>query len=405
MIAPHVPPWLTLVGLGEDGLDGLSAAARRAVASADLLVGGRRHLALVGATGGRTLAWASPIEATFPAILARRGQAVCVLASGDPFFYGIGSVLARTVPAEEMRCLPQPSAFSLAAARLGWALQDCDLVTLHGRPLERILPLLRPGARLLALSWDAATPAALAGLMAQRGFGASRLTLCEAMGGPRERLRPALAASFDLPGVDPLNTIAVEVVADASARVRPLTPGLPDHWFEHDGQITKARVRAITLAALAPRPGGLLWDIGAGSGSVGIEWMLMHPANRAVAVEQHAERAARIRRNALAHGVPDLRVVEGRAPAALDLPQPDAVFVGGGATAPGLLDRCRAALPAGGRLVVNAVTVESQGAIGSAFAAMGGELATISLATADPVGRFHGWRAAMPVTQWVWVKP
>ena len=399
-------PWLSLVGLGEEGLDGLSTAARAAIAEAALVVGGRRHLALVGPTPGEQHAWSSPIEASFPAILARRGSPVCVLASGDPFFYGVGSVLARTIPAAEMCCFPQPSAFSLAAARLGWALQDCGLVTLHGRPLERIVPWLRPGARLIALSWDGGTPAALATLLAARGFGASRLTVCEAMGGPRERLRPTLAEGFAMPGIADLNTVAIEVAATPGARVRPLTPGLPDDWFEHDGQITKARVRGLTLAALAPRPGELLWDVGAGSGSVGIEWMLQHPANRAVAIEREPERAARLRRNAATFGVPDLHLVQGSAPDAFPgLDTPDAVFVGGGATTPGLLDRCRDALRPGGRLVVNAVTVESQTILGAAFASHGGDLVTISLAAAEPVGRFHGWRAAMPVTQWIWTKP
>jgi precorrin-6Y C5,15-methyltransferase (decarboxylating) len=329
-----------------------------------------------------------------------------VLATGDPFMYGIGSVLARHISADEILCLPQPSAFSLAAARLGWAQQDCVLATLHGRPLERIAPLLQPGARILVLSWDERTPGALADLLVRRHMGASRLTVCEAMGGPRERLRSVTAAAFALDDIAALNTIALEVVADPGARVRPLTPGLPDDWFEHDGQITKARVRAVTLSALAPQPGELLWDIGAGSGSVGIEWMLAHSANRTLAVEGHPGRAARIARNAAALGVPDLRIVEGQAPPALDgLPKPDAIFIGGGATAPGVIEACVAALHRGGRLVANAVTVESQMVLGAAFSTHGGDLVTLSVAQADPVGRFHGWRPAMPVMQWVWTKP
>lgn len=399
-------PWLTLVGLNEDGLDGLAADARLALAEAELVVGGRRHLDLIGPTRGEQRPWRSPIEDTYPGILARRGSPVCVLATGDPFCYGVGSVLARHVPAAEIRCLPKPSAFSLMAATLAWALPDCMCLTLHGRPLELILPVLRPGARILALAWDGRTPEQVAALLAARGFGASTIHVGEALGGPRARLRSARAESFDLLAIDPLTIIAIEVVAARDARVTPLTPGLPDAWFEHDGQITKARIRAVTLAALAPRPAELLWDVGAGSGSVAIEWMLTHAACRAVAVERHEARAARIRRNALSLGVPDLVVIEGSAPDILaGLPRPDAVFIGGGATTPGMLDLCRQVVPAGGRLVANAVTLESQALLNEVLARHGGELCTINVAQAKPVGRFHGWRAAMPVVQWVWVKP
>ncbi|WP_131194161.1 precorrin-6y C5,15-methyltransferase (decarboxylating) subunit CbiE [Lichenihabitans psoromatis] len=399
-------PWLTLVGIGEEGLDGLSSAARRAVMQAELVVGGRRHLALVGDTPGTHLPWGSPIEATFPAILARRGSPVCVLASGDPFHYGIGSILARHVDPGDMTCLPHASSFSLAAARLGWALQDCELVTLHGRPLQRIVPFLRPGKLIMALSWDETTPVALAALLVARGFGPSRLTVLEAMGGPRERITSALARDVCLDRVDPLNVVAVEVLADATARVPPITPGLPDDWFEHDGQITKSRIRALTLSALAPQPGGLLWDVGAGSGSVGIEWMMLCPDNRTVAIESDPVRASRVARNAASFGLADLRVVETRAPDGLqDLPRPDAIFIGGGVTSPALLDFCLGALGPGGRLVANVVTLEGQMLLGAAFATHGGDLVTVNIAQVDPVGRFHGWRAAMPVTQWVWVKP
>ena len=398
--------WLTIVGIGEDGLDGLSPAARRAIAQATLVVGGHRHLALAGVVAGATLAWPSPPEAAFPAILARRPEPVCVLASGDPFFFGIGSLLMRVVAADEMTCLPASSAFSLAAARLGWGLQDCALVSLHGRALETILPQLQPQARILALSWDGTTPARLAHVLAQRGMGRTQLTVCEAMGGPRERVRTATAGAYDFGAIDPLNIVALEVVADPGARVIPLAAGLPDGWFEHDGQITKREVRAITLAALAPRKGELLWDIGAGSGSVAIEWLLRHPANRAIAIERRAERGARIGRNALALGVPGLQIVAGAAPEALaGLPQPDAIFIGGGALAPGLLDLALAALASGGRLVVNAVTIETQAEMARRFAGLGGEMLTINIARAEALGGFSGWRPAMPVVQWCWEKP
>ena len=393
--------WLWLVGIGEDGLDGLSPAARGLLAQAELVVGGARHLRLAGPLGRRTLAWPSPLTDALPDIVALRGRPVVVLASGDPFFYGVGTLIAQHVPAEEILCLPQPSSFSLAASRLGWSQQDCALVTLHGRALERVIPHLLPGAKILALSWDGETPRKAAELLVARGFGSSRLVALEALGGPRENRREATAAQWPHEPVDPLNVLAIDVVADKNARMIPRSPGLPDDWFEHDGQITKRDVRAITLSALAPEGGELLWDVGAGSGSVAIEWMLADPHNRAVAIEAHATRAARIARNALALGTPDLRVVEGRAPDGLDgLPQPDAIFVGGGATATGVMDRAIAALRPGGRLVVNSVTIETQALLAKLYAAHGGELVSIQIAQVEPVGRFSGFRPAMPVVQW-----
>jgi precorrin-6Y C5,15-methyltransferase (decarboxylating) len=399
--------WLSIVGIGEDGLDGLSPAARTLIAQASLVVGGKRHLSLVAAAvRGETLAWPHPPQAAFPAILARRDDSVCVVATGDPFFYGVGSLLAQLVPAEEIVCIPGVSSFSLAASRLGWAVQDCALVTLHGRTLERIVPHFQPHARILALSRDQTTPPRLAELLVRHGFPDSRIAVCEAMGGPRERIRRATAGAFDLDGIDPLNLVAVELTASAGARVIPLAPGLPDAWFEHDGQLTKQDIRALTLAALAPRQGELLWDIGAGSGSIGIEWMLSGASNRAVAIERDPVRAGRIARNAASLGVPDLTIVVGAAPAALqDLPPPDAVFIGGGATASGLIDAAWSALRSGGRMVINGVTIETQAVLIDRFKTMGGSLKTIQIAHADAVGGFYGMRPAMAVTQWSAFKP
>jgi precorrin-6B C5,15-methyltransferase / cobalt-precorrin-6B C5,C15-methyltransferase len=398
--------WLAIVGLGEDGIDGLPPAARALVAQAELVVGGRRHLALVQPISAETYVWPSPIEDALDAIEAWRGKPVCVLASGDPFFFGVGTMLMRRFSPSEMVCVPATSAFALAAARLGWSEQDCAMLSLHGRPLEAIVPHLHPEARILALSWDGTTPARLAALLAARDMGRSKLTVCEAMGGPRERIRTGEAEGFALDDVAALNTIALEVSAARGARVLPRTAGLPDDWFEHDGQITKRDIRAITLSALAPRRGELLWDVGAGSGSVAIEWILADPVNRAIAIEQRADRAARIARNALALGAPDLSVVAGKAPRALEgLLAPDAVFVGGGGTAGGVIDRVVDALKPGGRLVANAVTLEMQAASVEWRACWGGELVQIAMAHAEPVGRFLGWRAAMPIVQWRWTKP
>lgn len=339
-------------------------------------------------------------------VLARRGQSTCVLATGDPFHYGVGAELARLIPTDEIVCHPQPSAFSLAAARLGWSLPDCECVSLHGRALERIIPVLQPGARILALSWDGSTPGRIAELLKARGMGASTITVLEAMGGPRERIRRADANRFDMAGIDPLNTMAVEVVAPQGARVVPLTPGLTDSWFENDGQLTKAEMRALTLAAIAPKAGELLWDIGLGAGSVGIEWCLRHPRNRCIGIEERPERAERAQRNAQELGATALDIRIGQAPEALvDLPAPDAVFIGGGASEPGVFDAAWTALKPGGRLVVNAVTLETETLLGTLYVKHGGTMRRLALSRLEAVGGMHGWRAAMPVTQWVVTKP
>ncbi len=409
-IAPETaasPPWLSIVGISEDGIDGLGATARGLIAAAEIVFGGRRHLALAAPLiRGAARRWPSPFDGAADEVLRHRGRPICVLASGDPFHYGVGAVLARRIDAREMRVVPAPSAFSLAVARLGWSLPDTILLSLHGRTLDLVRPHLQPGARILALTSGGEGPADLARLLTQSGFGRSRLIVLEALSGPSERIRSTRAAEFAYGTVDALNTVAIEVAAAPDACILARSPGLPDNLFEHDGgQITKREVRAVTLSSLSPRRGELLWDIGAGSGSVGIEWMLAAPPfMRAVAIEKRADRAARIRRNAAAFGVPGLEVVEGAAPAALaGLAAPDAIFIGGGASA-SVIDTAAAAVRAGGRLVVNAVTLETEALLIARHAALGGELIRIAIARAGAVGEKSGWRAAMPVTQWVWTK-
>jgi precorrin-6Y C5,15-methyltransferase (decarboxylating) len=405
--------WLSVVGIGEDGVDGLSSVARKLIAGAEIVFGGKRHLALAAPLiRGEARAWPSPFEQGVADVVAARGHAVCVLASGDPFHYGVGAVLARHIDPGETLVVPAPSAFSLAAARLGWALADCALLSLHGRALDLVRPHLQPGARVIALTSDGDGPAALARLLAESGFGGSRLTVLEALGGARERIRATAAASFDLGTVDPLNTVAIEVAAAPGARVIARTAGLPDELFEHDGQITKREVRAVTLSALAPRRGETLWDIGAGSGSVAIEWMLADVSLHAIAIEKRADRVARIARNAAAFGVPGLEIVHGTAPEALAAviarqrgqSSPDAIFIGGGCDA-GVLDAAIAALRAGGRLVVNAVTLQTEALLIAQHQTVGGTLTRIAIAHAEPLGRTTAWRPALPVTQWSWVKP
>jgi precorrin-6Y C5,15-methyltransferase (decarboxylating) len=406
------PRWLSIVGIGEDGVDGLGAVARGLVSGAEIVFGGRRHLTLAAPLiRGAARPWPSPFDGAVAEVAALRGRQVCVLASGDPFMHGVGGALARRIDAQEMLVVPVPSAFSLAAARLGWALQETALLSLHARALDFVRPHLHPGARVIALTSDGAAPAALARLLTEIGFGQSRIIVLEALGGPRERIRTTTAAGFDIGAVDALNTVAIEVVAAPGARVIARAAGLPDALFEHDGQITKREVRAVTLSALAPRRGEFLWDIGAGAGSIAIEWMLADQALRAAAIEMRPDRAARIRRNAAALGVPSLDVVEGEAPAVLaSLARPDAVFVGGGA-GESMLDAAVTALRPGGRLVVNAVTLATEALLLARHAALGGELVRIAVVRASPVGGTSdsasplAWRPAMPVTQWVWEKP
>jgi precorrin-6Y C5,15-methyltransferase (decarboxylating) len=389
---------IDVVGVGAGGWADLPETSRAVLRGAEQVLGGPRLLALLDASvTAQRVALPSPL---LPALgdAVRTDQRLVVLASGDPMFFGIGSTLIRLgVP---VRVHPVPSSVSLAAARLGWALEDVDVVSVVGRPLELVHPAVQPGRRVLVLVGTSDGADEVRRLLAGRGYGASRLTVLERLGGPDERIATQ-------PGPhDPLAVVAIECVADAGTVPLPRTPGLPESAYDADGQITKREIRALALAALAPVPGQLLWDVGAGSGSIGIEWMRTHPASRAIAVEPRADRRARITANAAALGVPGLQLVGGSAPEALaDLPVPDAVFVGGGVSAAGVLEACVAALPAGGRLVANGVTIETESVLAHWHARLGGTLTRIDVQRAEPVGGFTGWRPAMPVTQWTWVKP
>lgn len=389
-------PWLTVVGIGADGLEGLGGRARAALGRAELLVGGARHLAFLPEDGRPRLAWRSPLAATLDEIAGWRGRPVAVLATGDPFWHGVGRLLLGRFPREELAILPHVSAFQLACSRLGWPLEETRPLSLHGRPLDRLRRHLAPSRRLLVLTADGEAPGAIGALLAQAGFGASRAWVLEELDGPAERVRALTAA--DLPGrrFADLNLLALEL---AGPDLHP-GPGLPDERFRHDGQLTKAEIRAVTLAALAPRDGELLWDVGAGAGSVAIEWLRAGRAMRAVAVEREPERARRIALNARELGVPELEVVQGAAPEALaGLPSPDAIFVGGGLAAPGLLDRCWDKLRPNGRLVANAVTVAGEAALLAFHAGRGGKLLRLALSRAEAVGGQLVWRPAVPVTQ------
>ncbi len=396
-------PRLTVVGMGDDGPDGLAPAARAVVEQARVVVGGQRHLDLLGQGEQERIPWPKPFGTLNETLerLHHRGHAVCVLATGDPTCYGVGSILAERFGTDEVRIIPAPSAFSLTRARLGWAAQGVQTVSLHGRPLALLQPFIQPGVRLLVLSSNANTPGEVARMLRKRGYGGSRLTVLSHLGGEKERLHAATADSYRASdAVADLNTLAIECVADPDAVLVPRTPGLADELFEHDGQLTKREVRAITLAALGPVPGQLLWDIGAGCGSIGIEWMRAHPDCRAIAIEPDARRIEMIAANGAALGTPGIEVVKGRAVAALEeLSAPDAVFVGGGITESGLLEHCWSALEPGGRLVANVVSVEGEAVLDAWQRTRGGSLTRIAVTRCEPLGRFRGWRPMMPVTQ------
>lgn len=388
-------PWLTIVGLGEDGPAGLSQASRESIARAEAIFGGPRHLELVGA-GARGHPW--PVPFSVAPVLERRGRKVVVLASGDPFWFGAGGTLVRHLRPGEWVCHPAPSTFSWAAARLGWRLEETLCLGLHAAPLSRLRPVLARGLRLICLMRDGAAVAELAAWLTGAGFGDSRLWVLEALGGPRERIRQVDAARFDLSDI--LAPVAVAIEADGAMGL-PRSPGLPEDLFVHDGQITKRHVRALTIAALAPRPGECLWDLGAGSGSVSVEWCLAAPAALAHAVECRPDRAANIRANADAFGLGHrMSVHQGDWPGSLDaLPRPDAVFVGGGLDR-AAFERLWAVMPDRARLVVNTVTLETESLVAELHDRLGGTLVRISIEEAAPLGRMRGWVPARPVMQW-----
>lgn len=388
-------PWLTIIGLGENGLASLTDASRDALARAEIVFGGPRHLALVGA-GARGRAWPVPFDVA--AVLAKKGSNVAVLASGDPFWHGAGGSLAAHLAPSDWRCFPAPSTFSHAAARLGWRIEDVACLGLHAAPFSRLLPVLASARRAICLVRDAQAVTSLAAWLVQNAQNEAQLWVLEALGGPMERVRQMQADGDGFPDISALVAIAVQPVGHLATALS-MVPGLPDANFAHDGQITKAPIRALTLAALAPRPGELLWDIGAGSGSVSVEWC--RAGGRAIAVEQRRDRVANIRANVDAFGLAgQMTVLEGAAPAALTgLAVPDAIFVGGGANQ-GLLQGLWDTLPVGGRIVCNGVTLETESLLAEWHGAKGGALMRIDLAQAAPLGRMRGWAASRPVVQW-----
>ena len=404
-------PWLTIIGIGDDGIQSLTPPALVLVRAARTLIAPQRvldsnDLASLGLGDCEIVPWTMGVKPTLELLQARRGTPVTMLATGDPMHFGIGATMRRSLGTDEMLVVPSPSGFSLAAARMGWALQEVACISLHGRAVAGLQPHILPGNRILALTSTGRTVHEVAEMLVARGYGGSSLTVLEHMGGEAERAE-TLAAD-EVGTHDPqqkrfadFNVLAVECRAGEGAQILAPVPGLPDDAFSHDGQLTKQEIRAVTVSALQPCPQALLWDVGAGCGSVAIEWMRAARGAQALAVETDEERRAMMARNALALGTPRLEIVEGSAPGALSgLPAPDAVFIGGGLATDGVFEACWDALKPGGRLVANAVTIESEARLAEMQAEHGGSLTRLAVSRAEPVGRFTGWKPLMPVTQW-----
>jgi precorrin-6Y C5,15-methyltransferase (decarboxylating) len=397
--------WLSVIGIEEDGLAGLSSAALELLNGADVIFGGARHLAMLGNQKAKRLSWGVPFSKNMAEIEKLRGQKVVVLATGDPQWFGVGAMLARSFSVDDICTIPTRSSFSLAASAIGWSLNNVQCFTLHGRAFSGIARHVSPRARLLALTKDGQTAVKIAAYLEGCGFGASRIVVMEHLGGENQRIRQSTAHGFDMPDIAALNIVAVECIAGPKARWHSRLAGLPDDAFQHDGQLTKSVVRAATLAALKPFPGAVLWDVGAGCGSIGIEWMRAADDAKAIAIERNAGRVQLMAKNTEYLGVPRLQIVEGTAPGALSgLATPDAIFIGGGLTGKGIFAACLKALVDGGVLVANGVTLESEAKLIALHAKYGGSLTRISVEQAVPMGGFHGWQQAKPVTQWRLVK-
>lgn len=391
-------PWLTIIGLGEDGPDGLTPASLNALKSAKTIIGPARHLGLLPKLDAEQIAWPVPFADGLGILETLRGRPTVALTSGDPFWFGAGTVIAKHLASDEWRALPNVSVFSQAAARLGWPLETTLCTGLHAAPFARLRPHLATDQRAIITLRDGAAVGDFAAWLTAQGFGVSTLHILEALGGPAQRISTTTAANFALSDVAHPVAVALEIQGQGASI--PLASGKPDAFFQNDGQITKRPIRALTLSALAPRPGERLWDVGAGSGSIAIEWLMSHPSTQAIAIEVEPERAANIRENADALGQDRLEIKVGASAAVLaGLPDPNAVFIGGGLTSD-LIESLWQLCPKGTRVVANAVTLESEAILLEAHARLGGELLRIDLSQAGAIGAYRGWKANFPIVQW-----
>ncbi len=405
----HIP--IDVVGIGADGWSGLTEPARAMVSAADVVFGSSRQLQSLPIPARKQKIWPKPLLPNLRSSIEGVGDArICVLGSGDPMFHGIGVTLVREFGPALLHVIPAPSSLSLACARLGWPVHTTTTVSLVTGPGSTLLPALSAGANVLVLSRDRFTPEQVSAVLRDNGFGGSTMTVLEQLGGPAERSISATADQWAAPAGDSLNVVAIECVLVPSRIRSTRVPGLPDSLYAGDGQLTKTEVRALTLSALAPAPGELLWDVGGGSGSIAIEWMRTDSRCRAVIFETNEHRRTQIETNASALGVPGV-VIRGRAPdgfavdGAPDAALPDAIFIGGGLTEDSMIDACWDVLGSGGRLVANAVTAESEALLLSSVARFGGALRKFQIYRGEPLGSFTSWRPHLPVAQWIAVKP
>lgn len=398
--------WLTIIGMGEDGYEGLSATAKLVLQNTDVIVGSERLFSFLPTLKAERLEWPQPFSAVVDQMKPLRGRNTVILATGDPMNYGVARKLLEFIPFAEMTVIPHLSAFSHVASRMGWSLPDCDTLTLHGRDAANIEVFIQPRAKLIVLTEDAGTIPEVARRLVVRGFEKSNITVLENMGGVREAKSSFVADTLPAKTFSDLNTLAIECVAGAKPFIRSRLAGLPDDDFIHDGQLTKREVRAATLAALSPAPDHLLWDIGAGCGSVAIEWMRSTRGCEAVAFESNTERLKMIAQNADRLGTSRVKIVAGDVPSTLTGQRaPDAVFIGGGIGIPGVFETAWDKLKSGGRMVANVVTIEGEMHLYDLQEKHGGDLVRLEISNLTPIGPYRALKPRMAVTQWRGQKP
>jgi precorrin-6B C5,15-methyltransferase / cobalt-precorrin-6B C5,C15-methyltransferase len=398
--------WLTIVGIGEDGWEGLGHRARRAIEQADHVIGSKRTLGMLTKVKAIQHEWPQPFSAVVEQLKPLTHQRTVMLASGDPMNFGVARKVLEFVPKAEMEIIPHFSAFTLAAAQMGWSLPDCDCITIHGRPAANLEPFIAPDARLLVLTEDGSSVAEACRRLVARGFENSEVTVLENLGGPNQKVTSFLANTMPKQSWSPLNTLAIHCIPSSTAKVWSRLAGLPDDAFVHDGQITKREVRAATLAALNPSPDQTLWDIGAGCGSVAIEWCRSTRGCQAFAIEPDKDRQQMITQNADQLGAARLFIFNGKAPEAYaGLPKPDAIFIGGGISDEGVFEGAWVALRSGGHLVANTVTLEGDRQLITLQENYGGDLVRMDVSTLTNVGDLRALRPRMSVLQWRVQKP